>query len=48
MEQIIFRSNNGSEDKTLDMEIIKLKKKQKKNGNHFFPASLDTYGKYKG
>ena len=24
------------------------KKKQKKNGNHFFPASLDTYGKYKG
>ena len=30
MEQIIFRSNNGSEDKTLDMEIIKWKKKTKK------------------
>ena len=36
MEQIIFRSNNGSEDKTLDMEIIKWKKKQKKTVTIFF------------
>ena len=47
MKQIIFRSSNGSEDNTLDMEIIKWKKKKKKKTVKK-TASLDTYGKYKG